>query len=97
MNHDPERMRWEGDRLMLGDDELAVIADDHRDAHIRICLTCFRNARGMFPRRPWTIAKVRAEVETRIRQGRAALLSRAEEDAALARRIATAKFPEETE
>jgi hypothetical protein len=90
-----ETMRWAGNRLMLGDDELAVITDDPRDAHIRISMTCLGGAKAALTRRLWPLAKVQAEVINRIRQGRVPLLSRALEDAALAERIVNADFPKE--
>lgn len=96
----PETMRWEGARLMLGDDELArlVMSKPGRDAWFaRIIMTCLRGFSGCISGRDKakTIADAHAEVEKRIRQNRAALLSRAREDYELAQRIAEAEFPKE--
>lgn len=91
------KMHWENDgkRLMLGDDELAVITDDPRSGDIRISMTCLGGAKAALTRRLWPIAKVRAEIINRIKQGREPLLSRAREDAALAERIVNADLPKE--
>jgi len=97
---DPETMRWEGDRLMLGDDELARIEDDPRSSHVRLVMTCFAGSSAMIRRHGehgLGVVKARSEAEKRIKQGRAALLSRAREDYELAQRIAAAEVPKEHE
>ena len=88
----PETMLWEGDRLMLGDDELARrdYVQTFRTVPVLV-MTCFNDWKTHYsPKKDW-----RAEVEKRIKQGRAALLSRAREDYELAERIAAAEFPKE--
>lgn len=89
----PETMRWEGNCLMLGDDELARIVD--RVGLTELRMTCFNNARVTLSRRAGWHDKAKAEAIKRIRQGRKPLLNSALEAAALAERIVNADFPKE--
>lgn len=92
-----ETMRWDSNRLMLGDDELARLEGGSSSARARFVMTCFNGAKGEVGQRrglPDAKALARDEIIVRIRQGRDALLTRAREDAALAYRIVNAEFPE---
>lgn len=97
-----ERMEWHDGRfLRIGDDEIARFTIfPSLPCEARIAVSAMKGARLNLRKRmdesnDELADRARREIVNLIRNGRGPLLSRAEEDVALARRIAAADLPEE--